>query len=506
MSGLFVFVLCAVLLWAGYLFYGRFAEKVYGSSGPKVMPCVAHPDGVDYMPLPAWKVFLIQLLNIAGLGPVFGALAGALFGPAALLWIVFGCIFAGAMHDFLSALMSLEHRGANLPELIGRYLGPVAHWAMRLVCIVLLLLVGVVFTKGPAGMLHGLMPDLSVTFWCGIILLYYFLATVLPIDAIIGRVYPIFGALFLFMAVGLLVTLPFGEHEVLPQTDFFTNMHPQAGLSIWPMIFVTIACGAISGFHATQSPLMVRCLKERRNMRRVFYGAMIVEGLVALVWATVGLTLRDVLTDYTIVEQGGKVAAHAIESGSGAVAASFMQLCLADPASAVNQACTDYLGSFGAVLAVIGVVVLPITSGDTAMRCCRLMLADVVHLDQGPRLKRFALAIPLFAAVIFISEIDFTVIWRYFGWSNQMLSCFTLWTIAVLLRRRARWYWMALLPAVFMTTVCTAYLLSAPECAIGLSVETSTLAGLGVSLLALIAFFRVPRGCESAPDDEGGDC
>lgn len=497
LTGLSVFVVCVAILAIGYFCYGRLAERVYGPFGPKVMPAVSAGDGVDYIPLPTWKVFLIQLLNIAGLGPVFGALSGALFGPAALLWIVFGCILAGAMHDFLAAMMSLEHKGANLPELIGRYLGPVAQWTMRIVCILLLLLVGVVFTTGPARMLHGLLPEVSVMLWCGIILLYYFLATVLPIDVIIGRIYPIFGALFIFMAVGLLVSMPFGEYEVLPQLDFFTNVHPDAHLSIWPMIFVTIACGAISGFHATQSPLMVRCLPERRNMRRVFYGAMIVEGLVALIWATVGLTLRNVLTDYTLVEQGGKMVAHAVGADASAVRATFMQLCIADPASAVNQACTDYLGSVGAIIAVIGVVVLPITSGDTAMRSCRLMIADMLHINQEPKLKRFGIAIPLFAAVIIISEIDFGIIWRYFGWSNQLLSCFTLWAIAVLLRRRNRWYWMALLPALFMTTVCSAYLLCSPECAIGLPVGVSTWIGVGLCVLALIGFFRIKRGCDS---------
>ena len=423
LTGLSVFVVCVAILAIGYFCYGRLAERVYGPFGPKVMPAVSAGDGVDYIPLPTWKVFLIQLLNIAGLGPVFGALSGALFGPAALLWIVFGCILAGAMHDFL--------------------------------------------------------------------------ATVLPIDVIIGRIYPIFGALFIFMAVGLLVSMPFGEYEVLPQLDFFTNVHPDAHLSIWPMIFVTIACGAISGFHATQSPLMVRCLPERRNMRRVFYGAMIVEGLVALIWATVGLTLRNVLTDYTLVEQGGKMVAHAVGADASAVRATFMQLCIADPASAVNQACTDYLGSVGAIIAVIGVVVLPITSGDTAMRSCRLMIADMLHINQEPKLKRFGIAIPLFAAVIIISEIDFGIIWRYFGWSNQLLSCFTLWAIAVLLRRRNRWYWMALLPALFMTTVCSAYLLCSPECAIGLPVGVSTWIGVGLCVLALIGFFRIRRGCDS---------
>ncbi len=499
MSGLLIFILCAALLVAGYFVYGRFAEKVYGLSDTMQMPSVVHPDGVDYSPLPTWKVFLIQLLNIAGLGPVFGALSGCLFGPSALLWIVLGCILAGAMHDFLSAMMSLEHDGENLPELVGRYLGNAARWVMRIVCILLLLLVGVVFTKGPAGMLQAMIPEISDLWWCAAILLYYFLATVLPIDTIIGKVYPYFGALFLFMAVALLVTVPFGEHEVLPNVDFFTNVHP-SGLSVWPMIFVTIACGAISGFHATQSPLMVRCLTRRGDMRRVFYGAMIMEGLVALIWATVGLTLRDVLVDYAVVEQGGRSVVKALEQAGGN-AASFMQICMVDPATAVKVACTSYLGHVGAVLALLGVVVLPITSGDTAMRCCRLMVADIIRVDQGPKFKRFMIAIPLFVAVILISRMDFGVIWRYFGWSNQMLSCFTLWSITVLLRRRARWYWISLLPACFMTVMCTTYLLYARECGIEFPLGVSSLAGIALALICTVAFFRIPSGCDTNPSE-----
>lgn len=467
MTGLLVFFLCAALLVAGYFFYGRLAERVYGLPHEMEMPCVAHPDGVDFVPLPTWKIFLIQLLNIAGLGPVVGAVSGCLFGPAALLWIVIGCIFAGAMHDFLAARMSADAGGANLPELVGANLGRPASHAMRTVCVGLLLLVGVVFTLLPAGMLHGICPGVSEFSWSVIIITYYFLATILPINVIIGRIYPIFGALFLFMAAGLGVMLPVSGYEVLPCLDFFTNMHP-AGQQIWPALFVTIACGAISGFHATQSPMMVRCLPDAFHMRRVFYGAMIVEGMVALVWATVGLTLRDVIVG---TPDGGEALFYTLK-----------------PAVAVTSACNLLLGHKCALFAVLGVVVLAVSSGDTAMRSCRLMLSDLLHLEQSVLWKRLALALPIFATVIILSNVDFSIVWRYFGWANQALSCITLWSITVCLRRRGRCFWLSLPPAVFMTVMCTTFLLSASECGIELPMQTSTLIGLGFTALLCVLF------------------
>lgn len=457
------FITCILLLVIGYIVYGRVSERVYGFNREQVMPCVSHPDGVDYAPLPMWKVFLVQLLNIAGLGPVVGAVSGALFGPVALLWIVLGCVFAGAMHDFIAACMSADKDGANLPEVVGEYLGRYARHAMSLVCIFLLLMVGVVFTLLPAGMLSGLVGGFSTEGWSLLILCYYFLATILPINTIIGRVYPIFGALFLFMAVSLVVMLPLSGVEVLPSLEFWQSAHP-AGLSVWPMIFVTIACGAISGFHATQSPMMVRCLKEARQMRRVFYGAMIVEGMVALVWATVGLTLREVAE------------------------LQFAQITLESPAKAINVACQYLLGDTGALLAVLGVVVLAVTSGDTAMRCCRLMLADVVHVKQHRVLSRLALALPLFALVIVISQLDFSTVWRYFGWANQSLAGLTLWTITVCLRRRKRAWLISILPALFMTVTCVTYLLHAPECGIRMEVLHASYCGMLVAAVTFIIF------------------
>ncbi len=485
MNGLIIFVLCVLLLVGGYWLYGRFAERVYGADMAAAMPCETRADGVDYVRMPTWRVFLIQLLNIAGLGPVFGALAGCLFGPVSLLWIVLGCIFAGAMHDFLAAVMSAERGGENLPETVGSTLGSLARNSMRGICVLLLLLVGVVFTKGPADMLYSLFGGVSAIWWAAIIMLYYFLATVLPIDVIIGKLYPFFGALFLFMAVGMAATLPFCGHEVLPQGDFLANMHPQ-GMGIWPMLFVTIACGAISGFHATQSPMMVRCLGSMRSMRAVFYGAMVVEGIIALIWAVVGLTLREVITDYVLLP--GSASPVEATGAAGEVALNFMELSLKSPASAVKAACTSFLGPLGAMAAVLGVVVLPITSGDTAMRTCRLILAEVFHVEQRTRWKRLALAIPLFAAVIIIANLDFGIIWRYFGWANQALACFTLWSIAVLLRRRGRWHWLATLPAFFMTTMCATFIFHAPE-GLNLGQGISSAIGAAFAAACLALFF-----------------
>lgn len=493
MSGLFVFAGCVLLLVLGYLVYGRLAERLYGVDFKMLMPCVSRADGVDYVAMPTWRIFMIQLLNIAGLGPVFGAFAGCLFGPVALLWIVFGCILAGAVHDFLAAVASAEHGGENLPEMVGRYLGKSARYVMRGLCILLMLLVGVVFTTGPAGMLHALVDEISVTGWCCIILVYYFLATVLPIDVIIGKIYPLFGILFIFMALGMGIMVLFTPGvEVLPNIDVFTNQHPQ-GLSVWPMIFVTIACGAISGFHATQSPMMVRCLQQARSLRPVFYGAMVMEGVVALIWCVVGLSLRELVTDYVLVTNAAGKAVPEL-AAAGAEGVPFWKLSLANPAVAVNQACTMLLGPVGAMIAILGVVVLPITSGDTAMRCCRLMLADVIKVKQSSMLRRLSLTLPIFALVILIANLDFSVIWRYFGWANQTLACFTLWAVAVMLRSRRCCHWFVTVPSLFMTAVSTTYLLSAPDCYIVLPVGISSVIGCLTALFVCVLLFRSCSG------------
>ncbi len=493
MIGLFVFLLCIALLLGGYQLYARLAERVYGADARQPMPCDTHADGVDYVRLPTWRVFLIQLLNIAGLGPVFGALAGSLFGPISLVWIVLGCIFAGGMHDLLAAYMSAEHGGENLPESVGRILGRTAHLGMRTTCLLLLLLVGVVFTKGPADMLHALMGGIPALWWAVLILAYYFLATVLPIHTLIGRIYPAFGALFLFMAVSMGLSLPFCGHELLPNLNVFTNVHPEApGMAIWPMLFVTSCCGAISGFHATQSPMMVRCLGERCHMRRVFYGAMVAEGVIALIWATVGLTLRDVLTDYVLLPGSSAPLLASEAAGAGGAPLNFGELILLNPAAAVNATCSSFLGPVGAAIAILGIVTLPVTTGDTAMRTCRLILADTFHLGQRELWKRLALALPIFTAVIILANMDFSILWRYCGWATQCLACFTLWSLAVQLRRRGRLHAVATLPALFMTAMCATYILHAPE-GCGLPLRLSSALALAVVAACLLCFLRDAR-------------
>ncbi len=466
MLGIIYFLIALAVLLVGAYFYSKIAERAYGANPEMIMPCHAKADGVDYVELPMWKVMMIQLLNIAGLGPIFGALAGCLFGPVALIWIVLGCVLGGAVHDMLAATMSAEHDGENLPSTVGRYLGRTGRVMTLIACVLLSFLVGLLFTLGPAGMLHALVDEISVFWWSVVIISYYFIATVLPIQSLIGRIYPYFGILFLLMTVGVFVALLTSGIELIPDREWFANRHPVEGLSIWPMIFVTIACGAVSGFHATQSPMMVRCLGSMKSVRPVFYGSMVIEGVVTMIWVVVGLSLRELFTDYALVADASgtfSVQRAAVEGG-GQQLLSFAELILKSPATAVNFATTHLLGGVGAVIALIGVVVLPITSGDTALRSSRLMLAEAFHLGQAKLSRRLLIAIPLFVCVISLTQVDYASAWRYLGWVNQLLACMTLWTLSVLLKRRGRFHFITSLPAAFMTTVCVTYLLCAPEC------------------------------------------
>ena len=459
------FTLCLLALVAGYFIYGRLVEKVFGLDPNRVTPAFAKQDGVDYMPLPVWKIFMIQFLNIAGLGPIFGAILGAKFGTASFLWIVLGSIFAGATHDFLSGALSIRHDGESLPEQVGRYLGNGFKQFMRGFTVVLMILVGAVFVAGPAGLLAKLTPEsLDATFWIIVVFLYYIFATLLPVDKIIGKVYPLFAIALLFMAVGILVML-FVHHPALPElTDGLTNTHP-AGLPIFPIMFVSIACGAISGFHATQSPLMARCMPNERYARPVFYGAMITEGIVALVWAAAAT--------YFYQEQGMS------ESNAAVI---------------VDAITKEWLGVVGGLLAVLGVIAAPITSGDTAFRSARLIVADFLHVEQHSIVKRLLICVPMFIVAIGIllySQQDaagFDMIWRYFAWTNQTLAVFTLWALTVYLAQARKNYWITLLPALFMSAVCSTYILVAPE---GLHLPTwpSQIAGIVIAGCLAIAFF-----------------
>lgn len=443
------FILSLVALILGYLLYGRFVEKVFGPDD-RVTPAVAKADGVDYLVLPGWKIFMIQFLNIAGTGPIFGAILGAKFGPVAYLWIVLGCIFAGATHDYLSGMLSMRNDGASLPELIGKYLGRNAKMVMLAFTVLLLIMVGTVFVYSPAEILHSIWG--SSLFWIIVIFAYYVIATMLPIDKIIGKIYPLFAFSLLFMAGALMVML-FVKMPQLPELwTHFYNMGAEAEPEKWtdqifPCLFITIACGAISGFHATQSPLMARCVKSEHMGRPIFYGAMITEGVVALIWATVSSWFF-----YGSPAPGYELIA-AVNTGFSTSA----------PA-VVNIVCNDWLGVAGAILALLGVVAAPITSGDTAFRSARLIIGEWLHIDQRPIIKRLAICLPLFISSIamLVWQIEnpdgFNIIWQYFGWANQTLSVFTLWTLTVYLVRQKKPYIITLIPALLMTTVCTTFL------------------------------------------------
>lgn len=433
------FILGIIILIAGYFTYGKLVDKTFDVDENRQTPANAINDGVDYVPMSWPRVFLIQLLNIAGLGPIFGAIQGALFGPAAFLWIAFGSIFAGGVHDYFSGMLSLRHEGQSISEIVGIYLGEGARKVMRVFSVVLLILVGTVFMVGPVDLLTNLKPlELgNVNVWLVIVLVYYFLATVLPVDKIIGKLYPVFGLALLIMAVGIGGALII-EGYTLPEFTL-SSLHPD-GLPLWPMLFVTIACGAISGFHATQSPMMARCLENEKEGRKIFYGAMIAEGIIAMIWAAAAMAF------FGGVPQLGE----AMANGGG-------------PAGVVNTVSKSLLGTVGGVLAMLGVIAAPITSGDTAFRSARLTIADAAKYDQGPIKNRLSIAIPLFTIGFILTRIDFNIIWRYFAWSNQTLAMIVLWASAAYLVKMKKSHWMASLPATFMTGVSITYIMMAPE-------------------------------------------
>ncbi len=466
------FLISLAVLVGGYFLYGLLAEKVFGTDPARTMPAYSKTDGVDFMPMPTWKVFLIQFLNIAGLGPIFGAIMGVMYGPAAFIWIVAGTIFGGAVHDFISAMMSIRSDGESLPELIGRQLGMPARQIMRLLSIVLLVLVGAVFLITPSNLMASMTPGWAGTeFWMAVIFSYYLLATLLPVDKLIGRFYPVFGFALLFMAAGLSAVLIFGGHSI--PVDFaggFDSRYGNDGVhSVFPMMFVSIACGAVSGFHATQSPMMARCLKNEKLARPVFYGAMVAEGIVALIWAAAAITFTggyDGLREYMATHNGAGDLVHDISVG--------------------------WLGTVGGILAILGVVAAPVTTGDTALRSARLIVADMLHISQKPLLKRLLVSLPLFAGAFILMMIDFNILWRYFAWTNQCLAAITLWGCTVFLARAGRAYVLTLLPAMFMTAVVVCYIFFAPRpegFGLGMPVAASIAAATVVLATAMFALW-----------------
>lgn len=479
------FLICVLALALGYVFYGSYVQKVFGPDD-RATPAVTMADGLDYVRMPYWKVFMIQFLNIAGTGPIFGAIMGAKFGPVAYLWIVFGCIFAGAVHDYFTGMLSMRCGGTDLPMTVRRYLGRGVAGVLMVFSVFLLLMVGTVFVYSPALILAGIGG--STVMWIGIIFVYYFIATMLPIDKIIGRIYPLFSFSLIFMAVALFVVL-LVKWPTLPELWQGLGVPSSQGggfslSDVFPALFITIACGAISGFHATQSPLMARCLDSERRGRSIFYGAMITEGMVALVWATVSMWFF-----YCQPEPGYTQIASAA-SGAGSQAP-----------LVVSLVCNDWLGVAGGILAILGVVAAPVTSGDTAFRSARLIVAQSVGLDQHSKIRRIYVCVPLFAASFLLlmwqieSPDGFNTIWQYFGWGNQTLSVFTLWTVTVYLARRRKPYIITLVPALFMTAVCSAFVMVSPN-ALGLpSVAGYVTAAAACALLAAL-FFRWKGGLD----------
>lgn len=471
------FLLCLAALIVAYFTYGRYLERLAGVDSARPTPCATMADGVDYIRLPRWRVFLIQLLNIAGTGPIFGAILGACFGPVAFLWITLGGIFFGAMHDFLSGMMIMRADGRSLPEVLGQWLGQGVRVGVRWFSVVLLVLVGAVFVLSPAQLLSTLIDGVSTSVWVWIILAYYILATVLPVDKVIGKCYPVFGIALVAMALGLLWVVFTGGYTV-PELNFHNYQLNPVAVPIVPTLFITIACGAISGFHATQSPLMARCVGNELQCRSVFYGSMISESIIALIWAAVAMAFFGGATAL-----GENLAAHDNNA-----------------AWAVDIISRTTLGRVGAVLAILGVVAAPVTSGDTAFRSARLVIADMFGIDQRPLWKRFAICLPLFITGYAITLVDFAVIWRYFAWSNQTLGAITLWAIYVWLKRRGKNVWVALLPAVAMNFIVISYVFVSPQF-IGLGpVWSSYAAAAAITLLLTWAVARYARHGNVQPD------
>ena len=472
------FIICLALLIGGYFVYGKVVENTFAPDDRET-PAVKINDGVDYVVLPQWKLFLVQLLNIAGLGPIFGALQGALWGPIVFLWITFGTLLAGGVHDFFSGMMSERNNGESISEIAGIYLGGVMKNVMRVFSVVLLVMVGTVFAVGPAGLIVTLFKNngtegiLATTlFWLIIILVYYFIATFLSIDKIIGKVYPIFGICLIVMAVGVAIGIFVNPDYTIPEIwANFGSMHPK-GTPIWSFMFITVACGAISGFHATQSPLMARCLKSERQGRFVFYGAMVCEGVIALIWAAAGCALYEV---------------------SGGLNTGLQDVLANGQSAAIYDVCAKTMGGIGIALAMLGVIACPITSGDTAFRSARLVLADWMKMDQGKYMNRLILCIPVLGvgAVLGIGNalgfIDYTIIWRYFSWTNQTLAMIVLWAASMYLFYDKKNYWLTAVPATFMSAVSATYFVLAPEC-LGKLVNTYDAEGTLVAYNTMVAY------------------
>ncbi|MGM0873464.1 MAG: carbon starvation CstA family protein [Bacillota bacterium] len=460
---MFTFIGGILLLIVGYFIYGRFVEKVFGVNETRQTPAITKRDNVDYLPMGKKRNSLIQLLNIAGVGPIFGPIMGALYGPAAFIWIVIGCIFAGAVHDYLTGMISIRNRGAHLPELAGKFLGKVMKHVVNAFAILLLLLVGTVFVTAPADLLSSITPDwISFGVIIAAIFIYYTLATLLPIDQVIGRLYPIFGALLLISALGVGISLVVTGAPIPELT--FQNMHPDKA-PIFPLLFLTISCGALSGFHATQTPIISRTTQNESQGRFIFYGMMIAEGIIAMIWAAAAMSLFD----------GYNGLADILANGG--------------PAAVVREASTAMLGAIGGTLAILGVIVLPITSGDTAFRSARMIIADYLNISQTKFISRIWIAIPLFVISFGLTKIDFTLLWRYFSWANQSTAVIALWVGAMYLFIAKKNYWIAMIPGIFMTMATSTYILNA-AIGFGLPMNVSYIGATIITVVIIALFYK----------------
>ncbi|MCP2034383.1 carbon starvation protein CstA [Planomicrobium sp. HSC-17F08] len=443
----------------GYVFYSKFIEKVFGVDDNTPTPAYTKRDNLDFMPMSWWKGNLIQLLNIAGLGPIYGAVAGALYGPVAFIWIVVGCIFAGGVHDYFSGMMSLRHGGAQFPTIVGKYLGKHMKLFINGISLVLMLLVAAAFTAGPAQLISQISP-LSFMAALALIFFYFILATILPINRIIGRIYPLLGGILLFMAISVAVALVFSGKPMPNLT--LSNLHP-GDLPIWPLLMVTISCGAISGFHSTQSPIIACTMKKETDGRKIFYGAMVIEGVIALIWAAAGMTFFN--------------------GTSGLQAA----LAAGGPSGVVNEISISLLGSLGGILAILGVIILPITTGDTALRSSRMIVTDILSkfTNMEGKWKILLVTIPLAIPTFYLSTIDYTFLWRYVGWTNQVVATVMLWTATVFLLRSYKFHWISGVPASFMTGVVSTYIFYAPE-GLNMDYQISMIIGSCITLVVLL--------------------
>ena len=459
------FIFSIVLLVVGYFTYGKFVERVFVADRKRQTPAFSMRDDIDYVPMNTTRNSLIQLLNIAGVGPIFGPILGALYGPVAFVWIVIGCIFAGAVHDYLTGMISIRNHGAHLPQLAGKFLGKTMKHVVNGFAILLLLLVGTVFVTSPAALLAN-MTSLSLTLIILAIFAYYLIATLLPIDKVIGRIYPYFGALLLFSAAGIGIGLVVTGAPI-PELSF-QNMHPD-NAPIFPLLFLTISCGALSGFHATQTPIISRTTENETSGRKIFYGMMIAEGVIAMIWAAAAMSLF----------QGEQSLSDVLAAGG--------------PAAVVGEVSTTMLGAVGGTLAVLGVIVLPITSGDTAFRSARMIIADYLKVEQKPIVKRILIALPLFVASYALTHMDFTLLWRYFSWANQTTAVIALWTGTMYLVLSRKPYLFTSIPAVFMTMATFTYLAYAPI-GFNLPLQTSYIvAALGTLVCIALFMKRVRR-------------